>query len=97
MPQKDLERAQVHVALQLHGCVGRPKFVQEPVLAVRSLSALSFLHLAGSTIEPSRPGDALKCAEEMPIRLARGGREEEPRYRADRLAMLAQAFHQRIR
>ena len=35
MSQKDLERAQVNVALQQHGRVGRPKFVQEPVLAVR--------------------------------------------------------------
>jgi len=89
MPQKDLERAQVHVALQLHGCVSRPKFVQEPVLAVRSLSALSSIHLAGPAIEPSRPGDALECAEEMSIRVTRGGWEEEPRYRADRLVMLA--------
>jgi len=78
MPQKDLERAQVNVALQQHGRVGRPKFVQEPVLAVRSLSAITFIRFAGPAIEPGRPSDPLQRPQEVPIRLARWSREKEP-------------------
>src|SRR5229473_3080453 len=96
MPQKDLERAQVHIALQLHGRVGRPKFMQEPVLAVRSQPALSFTRLARPAIESCRPGDTLERAQEVPIRLARRSREEEPRSRAELLAMLPQTFHQHV-
>ena len=78
MSQERLQRAEVDVALQLHGRVGRAKLVQEPVFAVRSLSAIAFVCLAGPAIKPSRPGDVLERAQEVPIRLARGSREEEP-------------------
>ena len=93
MPQERLQSSEVDTALQLHRRIRRPKFVQEPVLAVRSLSAVPFICLAGPAVEIGRPGDALERPQEVPIGLSPGSREEELRTGANRMAILRETFH----
>jgi hypothetical protein len=60
------------------------------------LTAKSYIRLAESAIEPSRPGDQFERPQEVPIGSARCHREEEPRCGANRLVIFGEAFHQLI-
>jgi hypothetical protein len=68
MPHPLLDRAEVHARLQVRGRESRAVFVQEPVIAARSIRARMIAFVTPTAVKARAMGDPFAEIQEMIVR-----------------------------